>query len=165
MNEKIAATATGSNIHGNASHLVLLICDTIKRQQMFEKIIPMAKYMIRGSFSNILFGEWIIQIVEIVNSKARGNKGLMASVNVLILPVLSLYDLYMFQRTTGTLVISALTYNTISNINPADIPPGSSNFQASYPPILVSTNTKTATIIEASYPQGRNNTPVLYFSQ
>lgn len=31
INEKIAITATGSNIHGNSSHLVLLICETIKR--------------------------------------------------------------------------------------------------------------------------------------
>lgn len=31
INEKIAATATGNSIHGNTSHLVLLICDTINR--------------------------------------------------------------------------------------------------------------------------------------
>lgn len=31
INEKIVATAIGNNIHGNISHLVLLICDTINR--------------------------------------------------------------------------------------------------------------------------------------
>jgi hypothetical protein len=31
INEKMAATATGNSIHGNISHLVLLICDTINR--------------------------------------------------------------------------------------------------------------------------------------
>lgn len=31
INEKVAATATGNSIHGNTSHLVLLICDTINR--------------------------------------------------------------------------------------------------------------------------------------
>lgn len=41
----------------------------------------------------ILLGEWTTQIVEIVKSIAKGNKGLIASTNVRILPVLSLYDL------------------------------------------------------------------------
>lgn len=53
----------------------------------------MAIYIILGSFSRTLFGEYIIQIVEIANSKIKGTNGLMASGNVRILPVLSLYDL------------------------------------------------------------------------
>lgn len=55
-----------------------------------EKIVPMAKYIILGSFSRILFGECIIQTVEIMNNKIKGTKGLIASGNVRILPVLSL---------------------------------------------------------------------------
>lgn len=31
INEKTAATAIGNSNHGNISHLVLLICDTINR--------------------------------------------------------------------------------------------------------------------------------------
>jgi hypothetical protein len=60
---------------------------------ILEKIVPMTKYIILGSFSRILFGECIIQIVEIARNRNKGTKGLMASENVLILPVLSLYDL------------------------------------------------------------------------
>lgn len=84
----------------------------------------------------MLLGEWTTQIVEIAKSTVRGNRGLMASRNVRILPVLSLYDLeiakyillrenlmieksellqfnwtdlYMFQRTTGKLDTIAVT--------------------------------------------------------
>lgn len=60
---------------------------------MFEKIVPITKKIILGSFSMILLGECTTQIVEIVKSIVRGNRGLMASRNVRILPVLSLYDL------------------------------------------------------------------------
>lgn len=60
---------------------------------ILEKIVPMAKYIILGSFSRILFGECIIQTVEIIKNKTKGTKGLIASGNVRILPVLSLYDL------------------------------------------------------------------------
>lgn len=35
INENTAAIAIGSNIHDNSSHLVLLICDTIKRHCKF----------------------------------------------------------------------------------------------------------------------------------
>lgn len=62
---------------------------------MFEKIVPIAKKIILGSLSIILLGEWTTQIVEIEKSTARGSRGLMASRNVRILPVLSLYDLDM----------------------------------------------------------------------
>lgn len=37
INEKAAATATGNSIHGNTSHLVLLICDTINRHCNSER--------------------------------------------------------------------------------------------------------------------------------
>lgn len=57
---------------------------------ILEKIVPMQKYIILGSFSKILFGECTIQIVEIAKSKIKGTKGLIASGNVRILPVLSL---------------------------------------------------------------------------
>lgn len=57
---------------------------------ILEKIVPMAKYIILGSFSRILFGECIIQTVEIIKNKTKGTKGLIASGNVRILPVLSL---------------------------------------------------------------------------
>lgn len=60
---------------------------------MLEKIVPIAKYIILGSFSRMLLGECIIQIVEIAKSKIKGTNGLMASGNVRILPLLSLYDL------------------------------------------------------------------------
>jgi len=53
----------------------------------------MAKYIILGSFSRILFGECIIQNVEIIKNKTKGTKGRIASGNVRIFPVLSLYDL------------------------------------------------------------------------
>jgi len=45
INEKIAATATGNSIHGNTSHLVLLICDTINRHYNIEslKLITLIK--------------------------------------------------------------------------------------------------------------------------
>lgn len=60
---------------------------------ILEKIVPMAKYINLGSFCKILFGECIIQTVEITKNIAKGTKGLTASGNVRILPVLSLYDL------------------------------------------------------------------------
>lgn len=65
---------------------------------ILEKIVPMAKYIILGSFSRILFGECIIQTVEIMKNKTKGTKGLMASGNVRILPVLSLYDLQIIPK-------------------------------------------------------------------
>lgn len=60
---------------------------------ILEKIVPIAKYIILGSFSKMLLGECNIQSVEIAKSKIKGIKGLIASGNVRILPVLSLYDL------------------------------------------------------------------------
>lgn len=68
-------------------------CINLSLTHIFEKIVPIAKKIILGSFSMILLGEWTIQIVEIIKSTAKGNKGLIASTNVRILPVLSLYDL------------------------------------------------------------------------
>lgn len=51
INEKIAATATGNSIHGNTSHLVLLICDTINRHcnnELFKLIMS-----IKSDFSKL----------------------------------------------------------------------------------------------------------------
>jgi hypothetical protein len=56
----------------------------------------------------------------------------------------------MFHKTTGRFDTSALMYKSISNMEPAEIPPGRSNFHAVCPAKLVKTKTRMVATIEMS---------------
>lgn len=78
--------------------------------------------------SIISFGDFLIQNINNAKNVKNGKNGRVASSGERILPVLYLYDLYMFTTTIGTLD-KALACNKNSNPSPNGIPNGKDLFQ------------------------------------
>lgn len=79
------------------------------------------------------FGDLYTQYMNNVKNVRNGKNGRAASMNVRILPVLYLYDVYMLTTTIGTLD-KALACNRNSKANPNGMPNGNERFQNSNVP-------------------------------
>lgn len=80
-----------------------------------------------------LFGDLYIQYENRARNVINGKNGRAASIGLRILPVLFLYDVYIFTTTIGTLD-KALACNKNSKPNPNGMPNGSVPFQISNVP-------------------------------
>lgn len=87
----------------------------------------------------MLFGDFFTQNINNAKNVKNGKNGRDASSGDRILPVLYLYDLYMFTTTIGTLD-KALACNRNSNPNPNGMPNGNERFQYSNVPSHVVRN-------------------------
>lgn len=90
---------------------------------MLLNIVPLNRNMARVSASMTLFGDLKAQNRNNMRNVTNGNIGRAASVNVRILPVLYLYELYIFIMTIGKLD-NALACNKNSKPKPNGMPYG-----------------------------------------
>lgn len=102
-------------------------------------IVPVSKNTARVSKSMTLFGDLYTQYKNSARNVINGKNGRVASMGLRILPVLFLYDLYIFTMTIGTLD-KALACNKNSKPNPNGIPNGRVPFQISNVPYHVVRN-------------------------
>ena len=87
ISTEVAVRNKGMKITEKSSDLVLDICAMISLQQMLANTVPVRRNRQRGSSSRILLEDQRTQVKHTTMAMRVETRGLMASKNVLFLPV------------------------------------------------------------------------------